>query len=164
MDIVEGGYLVDIMAFPNGCFDSTKAYNNIIYYDENIQFIKSTNKESDFFWTKNIRAFILCNDLASLSIIKEEILKQIKKDKRTTFKLITTGSVCEKVMNYIGENKEFFDCIKDVCIYCMDLNKYVSLKEKYPKIHDDIYKKPKDVLNFINKYSDDNIKAFHMTK
>ena len=36
MDIVEGGYLVDIMAFPNGCFDSTKTYNNIIYYDENI--------------------------------------------------------------------------------------------------------------------------------
>ena len=67
-------------------------------------------------------------------------------------------------MNYIGENKDFFDCIKNVCIYCMDLNKYVSLKEKYPKIHDDIYKKPKDVLNFINKYSDDNIKAFHMTK
>ena len=164
MDIVEGGYLADIMTFPNGYVDSTKAYNNIIYYDENIKFINSINKHSDFF-EKNISgAFILCNDLESLSIIKKEILKQIKKDKRTTFNLITTGSTCEKIMNYISENREFFDCIKNVCIYCMNINKYLPLKHKYPKIHDDIYNKPKDVLNFINKYSESNIKAYPMTK
>jgi len=164
MDILEGGYLVDIMTFPNGCVDSTKAYNNIIYYDENIKFIKSINKESDFFEKQTSGAFILCNDFESLSIIKEEILKQIKNDKRTTFNLITTGSTCEKVMKYISKNKEFFDCIKNVCIYCMNINKYVSLKEKYPKIQDDIYNKPKDVLNFINKYSCSNIKTYPMTK
>ena len=164
MDIVEGGYLVDIMTFPNGCIDSAKTYNNIIYYDENIKFIKSINKDSDFFEKQTSGAFILCNDLESLSIIKEEILKQIKNDKRTTFNLITTGSTCEKVMKYMSKNKEFFDCIKNVCIYCMNINKYVSLKEKYPKIHDDIYNKPKDVLNFISKYSDANIKAYPMTK
>jgi serine/threonine protein kinase len=164
MDIVEGGYLADIMTFPNGCVDSTQTYNNIIYYDENIKFINSINKDSDFFEKKTSGAFILCNDLESLSIIKEEILKQIKKDKRTTFNLITTGSTCEKVMNYLNENKEFFDCINNVCIYCMNINKYMSLKENYPKIHNDIYNKPKDVLNFINKYSDAKIKAYPMTK
>ena len=60
MDILEGGYLADIMTFPNGCVDSTKKFNNIIYYDENLKFIKSVNKDSDFF-EKNISgAFILC--------------------------------------------------------------------------------------------------------
>ena len=67
-------------------------------------------------------------------------------------------------MNYLSENKEFFDCINNVCIYCMNINKYMSLKENYPKIHNDIYNKPKDVLNFINKYSDAKIKAYPMTK
>jgi hypothetical protein len=36
-----------------------------------------------------------------MSIIREEILKQIKKDKRISFNLITTGSACEKVMIYL---------------------------------------------------------------
>ena len=164
MDIVEGGYLTDIMALPNGYIDSTKKYNNIIYYDENLKFINSINKDSDFFEKKTTGAFILCHDLESLLIIREEILKQIKKDRRITFNLITTGSTCEKIMNFMSENKEFFDCIKNVCIYCMNINKYLPLKHKYPKIHDDIYNKPKDVLNFINKYSESNIKTYPMTK
>ena len=164
MDIVEGGYLTDIMTLPNGYIDSTKKFNNIIYYDENIKFIKSVNKDSDFFEKKTSGAFILCNDLESLSIIREEILKQIKKDKRIIFNLITTGSTCEKIMNFISENKDFFDCIKNVCIYCMDINKYEHLKIKYPKIHNDIYNNPNDVLNFINKYSYSKIKAYPITK
>ncbi len=164
MDIVEGGYLTDIMTLPNGYIDSTKKFNNIIYYDENIKFINSINKDSDFFEKKTSGAFILCNDLKSLSIIREEILKQIKKDKRIIFNLITTGSTCEKIMNFINGNIDFFDCIKNVCIYCMDINKYEHLKIKYPKIHNDIYNKTNDVLNFINKYSDTNIKAYPITK
>ena len=104
------------MAFPNGYIDLSKKFNNIIYYDENLKFINSINKDSDFFEKNTTGAFILCNNLESLSIIREEILKQIKKDKRTTFNLITTGSTCKKIMNYLNENKEFFDCIKNVCI------------------------------------------------
>ena len=46
----------------------------------------------------------------------------------------------------------------------MDINKYQYLKTKYPKIHDDIYNKPKDIVNFINRSSDINIKAFPSTK
>ena len=164
MDILEGGYITDIMAFPNGYIDLSKKFNNIIYYDENLKFINSINKDSDFFEKNTTGAFILCNNLESLSIIREEILKQIKKDKRTTFNLITTGSTCKKIMNYLNENKEFFDCIKNVCIYCMNINKYNSLKKQYPKIHDDIYSKTKDVLNFINKCSDINIKPYPITK
>ena len=116
------------------------------------------------FSKKTSGAFILCNDLESLSVIRDEILKQIKKDKRITFNLITTGSTCEKIMDFINENKEFFDCIKNVCIYCMDVNKYKPLKIKYPKIHNDIYNNPKEVLNFINKYSNTNIRAYPITK
>ena len=63
MDIVEGGYLADIMTFPNGCVDSIKTYNNIIYYDENIKFINSINKESDLFEKKTSEAIILCKEL-----------------------------------------------------------------------------------------------------
>jgi len=164
MDILEGGYLADIMIFPNGCVDSTKKFNNIIYYDENQQFIKFVNKDSDFFEKNTSGAFILCNNLESLSIIREEILKQIKKDRRIIFNLITTGSSCEKIMNFINENNEFFDCIKNVCIYCMSIDKYVPLKTKFPKIHNDIYNKAKDVLNFINKSSDNNTRPYPITK
>ena len=49
MNIVEEGLLPDIMEFPNGIIDSNKRFNNIIYYDENIDFIKSIKKDSDIF-------------------------------------------------------------------------------------------------------------------
>ena len=39
----------------------------------------------------------------------------------------------------------------------MKLDKYQYLKQKYPKIHDDIYNKRKDVINFIDIYSSINI-------
>ena len=42
MDIIEGGHLPNIMDFPNGCINSEKEmkFNNIIYYDDNIRFLK----------------------------------------------------------------------------------------------------------------------------
>ena len=164
MNIVEEGLLPDIMEFPNGLIDSTNRFNNIIYYDENIEFIKSIKKESDIFENKTSGAFILCSNLTSLSIVKDEILKQIKKDKRIRFNLITTGSACEKIMDFILKNPDFDACINNICFYCMKLNKYQYLKQKYPKIHNDIYNKVKDVINFIQKFSDVNIKPFQITK
>ena len=163
-DIIESGNLPDIMNFPNGCIEQKKKFNNIIYYDENLDYINSIRKESDFFEKKTFGVFILCSNLESMIIIREEILKQIKKDRRTIFNLITTGSACEKIMAFINENKDFESYIKNICIYCMDINKYQYLKTKYPKIHDDIYNKPKDIVNFINRSSDINIKAFPSTK
>ena len=78
-----------------------------------------------------------------MEILKEEILKQVKKDKRIIFNLITTGSSCEKIMEFIQKDKIFENCIRNVCVYCMKINDYQHLKIKYPKIHDDIYKNPK---------------------
>ena len=166
INIVEDGNLIDIMNFPNGSIDSKqiKKYNNILYYDENINYINSINNDSNFFEKNTPGAFILYTNLDSLKLIKEEILNKIKKYKRTTFNLITTGSKCEKVMEFINKDKNFEECIKNVCIYCIELGKYQSLKEKYPKIHDDIYNKRTDVINFINKFSSEDIKAFPLTK
>ena len=126
--------------------------------------MKSIKKDSDIFENKTSGAFILCHYLESMSIIKDEILKQIKKDKRITFSLISTGSACEKVMYFLSKNPDFDKCINNICIYCMKLDKYQYLKQKYPKMHDDIYNKRKDVINFIDKYSSVNIKPFPITK
>ena len=164
MNIVEVGLLPDIMGFPNGIIDSNKRFNNIIYYDENIEYIKSIKKDSDIFENKTSGTFFLCSNLKSLWIIKDEILKQIKKDKRTRFNLITTGSACEKIMDFLLKNPDFEACINNICIYCMKLDKYQYLKQKYPKIHNDIYNKPKDVINFIQKFFDFNIKPFPIIK
>ena len=87
-------------------------FNNIIYYDENLDYINSIRKESDFFEKKTFGVFILCSNLESMKIIREEILKQIKKDRRTIFNLITTGSACEKIMVFINGNKDFESYIK----------------------------------------------------
>jgi len=166
MGIIEGGHLPNIMDFPNGWINSEKEmkFNNIIYYDDNINFIKSIKKDSDILEKRTSGAFILCNCLKSMAIIREEILKQIRKDKRIIFNLITTGSACERVMEFIYEKEEFNNCIKNICIFCMNIQKYQSLKNKYPKIHEDIYIRLQDVINFINKNSDENIKPYPITK
>ena len=46
----------------------------------------------------------------------------------------------------------------------MKPEKYQHLKIKYPKIHDDIYKKRQDIVNFINKNSSENIVPYPLTK
>ena len=59
-----------------------------------------------------------------MKIIREEILKKIKNDKRIIFNLITSGSSCEKIIEFINENKEFENCIKNICVFCFQINKY----------------------------------------
>ena len=156
LSFVKGGHLPDIMNFPNG----GNTFNNIIYYDENVnQYLKSINKDSDYFERMTPGAFILCTNMKSLKLIRAEILTQIKKDKRTTFNLITTGSSCENVMAFLKEDKNFENCIKNVCVYCWKLKNWLYLKDKY-KVIDIICRKQSDVINFINKYSSPDIKAY----
>ena len=162
--IANGGKFPDIMNIPNGSADSEEKFNNIIYYDENTDFIKNINTDSDSFERHTSGAFILCTDINSLKLIKDEILIQIKKDSRTTFNMITTGSKCEQVINYLKENLEFEKCIKKVCVFCWNLAKWSYLKGKYPII-DGIYKRRKEVnSNFIEKYASKDIKPFPLTK
>ena len=157
---VKGGHLPDLMMFPNGY----KYINNIIYYDENVdQYKKSINQDSDYFERMTPGAFILCTDLKSLGLIREEILSNMKKDKRISFNLITTGSKCKTVMNFLKERKEFENCIKHVCVYCWDVSRHSKLKDEY-QIIDTVCNTQKDVINFIQKYSSSDIKAYNLTK
>ena len=157
---VKGGHLPDLMMFPNGY----KYINNIIYYDENIdQYLKSINQDSDYFERMTPGAFILCTDLTSLGLIREEILSNKKKDNRISFNLITTGSKCKKVMEFLKEKKDFEDCIKHVCVYCWDVARHSKLKNEY-KIIDIVCNTQKEVINFIHKFASEDIKAYPLTK
>ena len=163
LTFVEGGHLPDVMNFPNGSTNEIQVYNNILYYDENTNFMNDVKKDSDDFERATPGAFILCTSIESLKLIRKEILKQIKKDKKTTFNLITSGSLCEKLMNFLKENEDFENCIKHVCIFCMNLEKWSPLKNKYSIIYD-VCNKKKGVYDFISKFASKEIKPFPVTK
>ena len=163
LNIVEGGHLPDVMNFHNVSENESQKFNNIIYYDENINYLKRINKDSDSFERTTPGAFILCTNIESLKLIKEEILRQIKKDKKTTFNLITTGSKCEKIIKFLEDNKNFEKCIKNICVYCRDLQKWSYLKNNYKIVHE-VYNTRKKVNNFIKEYSSKEIKPFPVIK
>ena len=163
LSFVETGNLPDIMNFSNGSLEKDPVYNNIIYYDENHNYLKYINKDSDCFERNTTGAFILCTNIGSLKLIRDEILKQIKKDKKTTFNLITTGSQCEKIIEFLKEEKDFDNCVKNVCVYCMNLEKWSTLKDKYTKVFD-VTNSRKKVVEFIKQFSTKEIKPFPITK
>ena len=76
-NIIEQGKLPDIMNVANGIvdLDEIPKFNNIIYYDENINFINSVHRDSDYFEKITLGAFILCTNLNSLKLIKDKIPK-----------------------------------------------------------------------------------------
>ena len=86
----KGNLFPDIMTFPNGSTEVEPRYNNIIYYDENKDYKKNVFTDSDKFERQTPGAFILCTSEESLNLVMAEIVKQIKKDKRITFNLIST--------------------------------------------------------------------------
>ena len=165
LSFVERDHLTDIMNFSNGEINNDGKYNNIIYYDENIEKFSEKNQDSDFFERKTPGAFLLCTNLDSLQLISKEIIRKIKKDKRIIFNLITTGSKCDKIMGFLNdnENRKFKDCIKNICIYCMNLKKWGHLKEKYPIVQS-VCTKLSEVIYFIDKNASTEIKPFHITK
>ena len=163
LKVVEGGHLPDVMNFANGSINANQGFNNIIYYDENTNYMNEVKKDSDYFERVTPGAFILCTSLDSLKLIKDEILRQIKRDKKTTFNLITSGRLCEKLMKFLKDNKDFENCIKNICIYCMNLQKWSPLKNKYPIIYK-VCNNRTGVIDFINKFTDKEIKPFPVTK
>ena len=163
LTLVEDGHLPDLMNFANGSLNEKNVYNNIIYYDENIDYLSEIIEDCDYFERVTSGAFVLCTNIKSLDLVKKEILKQIQKDKKTRFNLITTGSKCEKIMNFLENNKLFKDCIDKICVYCMNYDKWSFLKDKYEKIFD-VYTDQDEVIEFINKFSSNNIKPFPITK
>ena len=164
VNLVKGGHFPDIMNIPNGSTnEGQEVFNNIIYYDENKDFRQEVHKDSDHFERVTPGAFILCSDIESLDLIKYEIVPQIKREKKTIFNLITTGSACDKIMEYLNKNIALKNCINKVCIFCYNLTKWSSLKNKYDIIYG-VYNRQSDIVNFIKKYSSKDIKPFPLTK
>ena len=158
---------IDIMNIPNGKIDQKNInikMTNIIYYDENIdKYIKSIHNDSDLFERKTPGNFILCTNILSLDFVMKEIRKKnMKYDSRIVFNLIVTGSKCEKVMDFLIEKKyeQFF---KNVCIYCMKIEKYINLTKKYNKIKG-VYNTQKQIIKFIESVLSNETKEFPFTK
>ena len=161
--IVKGGHFPDIMNFPNASVNNDNKFNNIIYYDENVKYLSCINEDSDYFERVTPGAFILCTNMDSFKLLKEEILAEVKNDERMIFNLITTGNQCDKVMNFLNEDPNFKKCIKNVCVYCMNIEKWGQLKNKYDLVYD-VVKSQKGVFKFIKNFSSEEIKPYRVTK
>jgi hypothetical protein len=163
LSIVEAGHLPDIMSFPNERLTGKPTYNNILYYDDNINFLSSINKDSDLFEQYTPGAFILCTNDESLQLIKDEIIWQNKRDKKTIFNIITSGRSCEKIISNLNRNSDFLECINKICVYCLDLNAWSPLKNRYNKIYG-VFNTTRDIISFIYKFANEDIKPFPITK
>ena len=163
--LVKGGHFPDIMNIPNGSTnEGEEVFNNIIYYDENKDFRENVYKDSDFFERITPGAFILCSDMESLELIKDEVVKQYKREKKTIFNLITTGKTCDKIMEYLNKNKDLKNCIANACVFCYNLGTWSKLLNKYNNILRGVYNIQTQVAEFIKKYSSKDIKPFPLTK
>ena len=137
-------------------------FNNIIYYDPNINFSSNINQDIDDFEKVIPGAFILCTNMDSFKIIRAQILLQIKKE-RLAFNLITTGSQCDNVMRFLDEDPNFKSCIKNVLVYCPDIQNWLHLKNKYELVYDVASSKDR-VIHFIKNFSSEVIKPYEITK
>ena len=136
-------------------------YNNILYYDENTG--KNVKNDCNKFEKETLGGFIKCTNMNELEQIKKEILNENKKYKNIKFNLIITGSSFEQIMNYIHKDKAFENCFEHYCIYCIYLEKYENLKDKYAKLND-VYNSSDDVIQFIKNTSNNKIRPFKINK
>ena len=77
--------------------------------------------------------------------------------------MITTGSQCDNVMKFLNKKPIFKSLIKNVCVYCANIQKWGQLKNKYDNIYDVVATK-EGVFDFINHFSSDKIKPYSITK
>ena len=140
--------------------------NNIIYYNDNKSNLNSIYEESDYFERNTPGAFILCINIESLNIIKEEIMNQIKRDKKIIFNLILGAVNFEIVNKFLEENIQFYNSIQNICIYSSSSinNQNLKFKNIYSKINNNIYDNKENIVNFIKKYSSKDIKPFPLIK
>ena len=160
--IVSVDNLLNLMSYYKGDLGKGNL-NNIIYYDENVDnYQDSINEDADFFENNTLGTFLLCTDIVSLNLTMLDIVKENKDDNQLKFNLIVTGSKSEKVMKYLKQNK-YENFFENICIYCMDVDKYLPLKKEYKKIYG-VYRNPVEVVEFIKKFSSEKIKPFRTTK
>ena len=142
---------------------NTFKFNNIIHYDPNINYLSNIYQDYEIFERATPGAFILCTNMDSFRLLRTEILIEIEKDKRISFNIITTGTQCDNVMQFLNEDQKFKSCIKNVCVYCMNIQKWAPLKNNYDLVYDVVHS-TKGVINFIQKFASEEIKPYHLTK
>ena len=137
--------------------------SNIIYYTENINNLKNIYDDSDYFENNILGAFILCTNLESLKLVKEDIIINNQKDKNILFDLILGDFDLNKFQNFLNENKEFEKCIQNTFIYNKNLKNISILNIESLKILD-IYEKREDITKAIYTFSSKDIKPFPLPR
>ena len=165
-EFVEEGNLPDIMSFSNASVNNEEKFNNIIYYDTNIEKHKNDiHGDSDSFERETPGAFILCSNLKSLSIIKDEIVKYRRADKKVIFNIISNGGGFKhELKQFLDANEDFRKCINKVCIFCIQTDRHIKLKNDYPNLIYEVTNTQQKVINFIKDLSSKDIKPFPLTK
>ena len=158
---------IDIMELPNSIANANqeqiKKITNILYYDENIEkHLDEIHNDSDLFENETNGAFLLCTNLNSLNFTMIDIKEMYDKDHRIIFNLIVTGSKFKKVIDNLI-NLKCDQYIKNICIYCMNIQKYSHFANEYKKVKG-IYNNQANVIKFIHNCSFIGIQPFPLTK
>jgi hypothetical protein len=166
LSIVEDGNLPDIMNFANGIINQEEKFNNIIYYDSNGQkYKKEIHSDSDEFEKVTPGAFILCTDLDSLEVIRDEIMKHRKCEKKAIFNIISNGRGYKNdLLKFFEKNPQFKECLNKLCIYCYRPSAYEEDKNKDPNFIHLVTSKTAKVIEFIKEFSTKENKPFPLTK
>ena len=143
--------------------DNNKIRNNILYYNENNNDLKNIYEDSDYFESKNLGAFILCTNIESLELIKEEIIRENEKDKNIIFNLILGECDLNKFQLFLNKNKGFEKCIQNTLIYNKNKVNYPIDNIKALKIID-TFNNREDVNRIIDILSSKDIKPFPLPK
>ena len=146
------------------CKDVVEAnsFVNIIYYNENIEDLTNIYEDSNYFERNTLGAFILCHDIASLKIIKEEIIEQNTKNPNILFNLILGEFYSTGFQNFLNENKQFVNCIQNTIIF--DKNKTKTSVNIEPLTKFETCDNKEAIKNLIVSSSSKNIKPFITNK
>ena len=143
--------------------NSEEKYNNIIYYNENINDLELIYKECEEFERNISGSFILCINFESLKLVKEDIIKENNRDSTIKFNLILGDINLKNFEHFYKTNKNFSDCIQNICIYSKNSNSYNCLSNYSIKISN-IYNNKQDIINFIKNFSSKETKPFPLPK
>ena len=145
-------------------FEHHIEFNNIIYYDEidDKKYLNEVYSDCEVFEENTHGAFIFCNTMKELELIKAEILEEFRKNNKYKFNLITSGRAWNKINNLLNKDNDFKLLIQNVCIYCEDVNKYNHLNNV--DIINGVWCSQKPIINFIKRSSSSEIESFPLIK
>ena len=150
-------------------FEQQIKFNNIIYYDEidDKNFQDNVYTDCEIFEQNTSGAFIFCNNIEELELIKSEIMEEINKNKeykdKYKFNLITSGKAWKNIYKYYQKNQDFQNIIINACIYCKKIKDYDYLSKKYDIIKG-VWCTRDPIIKFIKKTSSEKIVSFPMVK